>query len=197
MSISANSTPLLISLTLSISLLSGCANMQQYEQFGETAGATLGGIVIGVSTVFSAAVDSWKDVRLVHNNTRVRTPEQDQRLYGFAPATDRVFLKFNKGYASPNAISPKQRTTIYNDYSLSLPLSYDNQADITYEWVLRKDGQVLNQSQPVVQIKKAGGHQATQLIKIPRNAEPGTYVFEIKLSSGSIYDVNKVDFVVR
>ena len=197
MSISVKSTPLLISLTLSISLLSGCANMQQYEEFGGNAGATLGGIVKGVSTGFVAAIASWKDVKLVQNNSSVRTPIEDQRLYGFAPATDHVSLKFNKGYASPYTISPRQQTAIYSDYSLSLPPSYDNQANVTYEWVLRKDGQVLNQLQPVVQMKKAGEHQATHQIEIPENAELGTYIFEIKLSSGSTYDVNIVDFVMR
>ena len=186
-----------MSLTLSINLLSACTNTQEYEEFGETAGATLGGIMNGISSGYAAAIASWGNVRFVQNSSRVRTSEEDQRLYGYSPATDRVLLKFNKGYASPNAISPRQQTTIYNDYSLSLPPSYKNQADVTYEWTLKKDGQVLNQSQPIVQLKKAGGHQGTQLIKIPNNAEPGTYVFEIKLSSGSIHDMNIVDFVVR
>ena len=169
--------------------------MQDYEQFGESAGATLGGIANGVSTSFSAAIAGWNDVR--QKNSMLRTPEEDQRRYGYAPATDHVFLKFNKGYATPNAISPTQQTTIYNDYSLSLPPSYENQTEITYEWSLSKDGQVLNQSQPAVQLKKAGGHQATQTIKIPKNAEPGTYAFEIKLSLDNTYEVNKVDFIVR
>ena len=157
MSISAKYTPSLVCLTLSISLLSCCTNMQQYEEFGGNAGATSGGIVNGVSTGFSAAIASWKDVRLVQKNSSVRTPIEDQRLYGFAPATDHIFLKFNKGYASLYTISPRQQTTIDCDYSLSLPPSYNNQTDVTYEWVLRKGGQVLNQLQPVVQIKKAGG----------------------------------------
>ena len=63
----------------------------------------------------------------------MRTAQEDQRLYGFTPATDSVLIKLNKGYASPSMIAPGQQTTIYSDYSLSLPPSYNNQADVTYQ----------------------------------------------------------------
>lgn len=155
------------------------------------------GLTINRTLGTSAVMTSWKKVRFKLKSTKVRTPTEDQKLYGFAPVNDHVLLKFNKGYASPNVITKNQLMTIYNDYTLSIPPSFDDQVDITYEWVLKKEDQVLNKSQPVVQPKSSGGHLATQQIRIPENAEPGRYLFEIKLSSGKSYDVNQIDFIVE
>ena len=47
------------------------------------------------------------------------------------------------------------------------------------------------------QIKTAAGHQTIQPISVPQNAEPGTYVVETILASGSVYDVNETVFVVK
>ena len=194
--IGVNFPRLLASLILSISLLTGCSR-QQFEEFGGSAGATFGEIANDLSAGFSAAITSWEGVRLAQKSSRVRAPRVDQRLYGYRPATNQVYLKFNKGYASPKTLSSRQQTTIYNDYSLSLPPSSGGQVEVTYEWKLRKRGQVLIRSKPVVLLKKAGGYRAIQRIKIPKNAESGSYIYEIKLSSGGVAAVNKVVFVVK
>ena len=208
MIIHAKPTILAVSLVVSTSLLSGCATTQENQQLG---GATLGALAAGITTglltgnvgygiaaAIGGAALGWGAVKLAQHETReVRTAQEDQRLYGFTPATDSVLIKLNKGYASPSMIAPGQQTTIYSDYSLSLPPSSNNLANVTYQWTLKKDGQVLSQSEPAMQSKPAAGHQTIQPIDIPGDAEPGTYIVETKLSSGNTYDVNEVAFVVR
>lgn len=201
-------TTLAVSLVLSTSLLSGCATTQQNQQLGGaafgaiaaglTTGLLTGNVGYGIAAAAAGAAVGWGAVTLVQYNTRqVRTAEQDRQLYGFVPATDKVLIKLNKGYASPKVISPGQEITIYSDYSLSVPPSYGNQASVTYQWKLIKDGQVLTASEPVTKAKAAAGHQTTQPISIPNNAESGTYIVETRLSSGSVYDINEAAFVVR
>jgi hypothetical protein len=208
MIIQAKSTTLAVSLIVSTSLLSGCATTQQNQQLGGaafgalaaglTTGLLTGNVGYGIAAGIGGAALGWGAVKLAqHESRQVRSAREDERLYGFTPATNSVLLKLNKGYASPSSIAPGQQTTIYSDYSLSLPQSYNNQANVTYEWKLKKDGKVLNQSRPASQTKTAAGHQTIQPIDIPSNATPGTYVVETKLSSGNTYDVNEVVFVVR
>lgn len=208
MIIHAKPSILVVSLVISTSLVSGCATTQENQQVagatfgalaaGITTGLLTGNVGYGIAAAVGGAAIGWGAVKLMQPETKqVRTAQEDQRLYGFTPATDSVLIKLNKGYASPKTISPGQQTTVYSDYSLSLPPSSNNQADVTYEWVLKKDGTVLNQSDPAVQSKTAAGHQTIQPIQIPDNAETGTYIVETKLSSGNTYDVNEVSFIVR
>ncbi|MER0169991.1 MAG: hypothetical protein DU489_05170 [Nitrosomonas sp.] len=188
--------------------MSGCATTEQNQQLGgAVTGALIGGLVTGLTTgnvgaglaaAAAGAAVGWGTVRLVqHESKQVRSAEEDQRLYGFAPATDQVMIRLNKGQASPNMISAGGQTTIYSDYSLSVPSSHNNQAEVTYTWKLKKDGNVLTESKPMSQIKTAAGHQTIQPISVPQNAEPGTYVVETILASGSVYDVNETVFVVK
>ena len=208
MIIHAKPTILAVSLVASASLLSGCATTQENQQFGGaalgalaagiTTGLLTGNVGYGIAAAIGGAALGWGAVKLAQHETKeVRTAQEDQRLYGFTPATDSVLIKLNKGYASPKDITPGQQTTIYSDYSLSLPPSYNNQANVTYEWTLKKDGQILSRSDPAMQSKPAAGHQTIQKIDIPGNAEPGTYIVETKLSSGNTYDINEVAFIVR
>jgi hypothetical protein len=204
----SKTTSLAVSIVLSTSLISGCATTQQNQQIGGaafgaiaaglTTGLLTGNVGYGIAAAAAGAAVGWGAVKLVQYNSRqVRTAEQDRELYGFVPATDKVLIKLNKGYASPKAISPGQEVTIYSDYSLSVPPTYNNQADVTYQWKLIKDGQVLTASEPVVKTKAAAGHQTTQPIAIPNDAEAGTYIVETRLSSGSVYDINEAAFVVK
>ncbi len=188
--------------------LTGCATTEQNQQLGGAAvgaiaaglatGLLTGNVGAGLAAAAAGAAMGWGTIRLMqHESRQVRSAEEDQRLYGFAPATNQVLIRLNKGQASPNMISAGEQTTVYSDYSLSVPPSYNNQAEVTYSWKLKKDGNVLTESQPVSQMKTAAGHQTIQPINVPRNAEPGTYVVETILASGSAYDVNETVFVVK
>ncbi len=188
--------------------LSGCATTDQNQQLGGaavgalaaglTTGLLTGNVGAGIGAAVAGAAVGWGAIRLMqHESRQVRSAEEDQRLYGFAPATNQVMIRLNRGQASPNMISAGEQTTIYSDYSLSVPPSHNNQAEVTYSWKLKKDGNVLTESKPVSQIKAAAGHQTIQPINVPQNAEPGTYVVETILAAGSAYDVNETVFVVK
>lgn len=201
-------TSAIVAIIFAINLLAGCATTQENQQM---AGATLGALAAGLATgivtgnvgagigaAIGGAAIGWGAVKLMqHESKQVRSAAEDRRLHGFAPPTNKVFIKLNKGYASPEIIKKGQKTTVYSDYSLSAPPSYGNQAEVTYTWTLKKDGQVITRSKPMVRTKTAAGHQTIQPINIPDNAEPGTYIVETRLSAGSAYDVNETAFVVQ
>ena len=157
-----------------------------------------GDVGAGIAIGLAGAALGWHAVKYMQpESEQVRTAAEDQRLYGFAPATNQVLIKLNKGNASPKKISPGEETIISSDYSLSVPKSSGNEAEVTYLWKLKKDGNVLVESEPVTQTRISAGHQTKQPIKVPRNADPGTYVVETMLASGSAYDTNETVFVVE
>ena len=199
---------LIIIIVLLSNLLSSCATMEENQQLGGAAflGAAAGlatalitgDVAAGVAVGLAGAALGWGAVKMMqHKSEQVRTREEDQRLYGLAPASNQVQIKLNKGYASPNLVRPGQQTVIFSDYSLAVPRVQKNEAEVTYSWKLKKDGEVLTESEPVSQMKMAAGHQTTQPIDIPQNAKPGTYVVETRLAAGSMYDVNETVFVVK
>ena len=199
---------LLVIIVFLSNLLTSCATTEENQQLG---GAALLGTAAGLATALitgdvgagiavglAGAALGWGAVKMMqHESQQVRTRAEDQRLYGLAPASNRVQIKLNKGYASPNLVRPGQQTVIFSDYSLAVPNAQKNQAQVTYSWKLKKDGEVLTESKPVSQMKMAAGHQTRQPIDIPRNAKPGTYVVETRLAAGSMYDVNETAFVVK
>lgn len=208
MTIQAKPLALAVSLTLSTSFISGCATTQENQQLGGaafgalaaglTTGLLTGNVGYGIAAGVAGAAIGWGAVKLMqHETQQVRSSYEDERLYGFTPATDSVLIKLNKGSAMPKTVAPGEQTTIHSDYSLSVPASQGAGADVTYQWALKKDGEVLQQSDPASQTKPAGGHQTKQPLNIPSDAEPGTYIVETRLSSGNTYDVNEVAFVVR
>lgn len=190
------------------SLLASCATTEQNQQLGGAAvlGAAAGlatalitgDVGAGVAVGLAGAALGWGAVKMLqHNSQQVRTQNEDQRMYGLAPSSNKIQLKLNKGYASPNMVRPGAQTTVFSDYSLAVPRTQNNQAEVTYSWKLKKDGKVLTESKPASQIKPAGGHQTMQPIDIPKNAKRGTYVVETRLASGSTYDINETIFVVQ
>lgn len=198
---------LTVVIVLLISLLPSCATSTKNQHM---AGAiALERVSKSVTSIFTDVGDaanlivgvtalSWEALKSMQPEShQLRTKEEDQQLYGFAPATSQVLIKLNKGQSSLETISAGQQTIINSDYSLSVPPSYNNQADVTYSWKLKKNGKVLVESEPATQTKLAAGHQINQPINIPKGAEPGTYIVETRLESGNAYDVNEVIFVVE
>lgn len=199
---------LLVIIVFLSNLLTSCATMEENQQLG---GAALLGTAAGLATALitgdvgagiavglAGAALGWGAVKMMqHESQQVRSRAEDQRLYGLAPSSNQVQIKLNKGQASPNMVRPGQQTVILSDYSLAVPRTQKDQtAEVTYSWKLKKDGEVLVESEPVSQMKVAAGHQTRQPIDIPRNAKPGTYVVETRLAAGSAYDVNEASFVV-
>lgn len=197
-----------VSTVVCISLLTGCASMtpESQQAMGAAFGAVAGGLATGLTTgnvgyglagAVGGAALAWGAVKLVqYNSEQVRSAQQDQRLYGFAPAVNAPTVKLNKGNASPEMVSPGQHVDVVSDYSLSLPASQTIvQVQETYS--LKKDGNVLFQSPIQTAQHTAGGYAITAGIPIPADAKPGTYVIESKIQAGNSYDTNQAVFVVK
>jgi hypothetical protein len=197
-----------VSAALCASLLSGCAGMTPEGQ--QATAAALGGIAGGLATglatgnvgyglagAAAGAALAWGAVKLVqYNSQQVRTPEQDQKLYGFTPSANSVLVKLNKGTASPDTVSPGQQVSIVSDYSLALPSSQGS-ASVEETYALKKDGKMLFQSPVQTAQRTPGGYAVNAAIPIPSDATSGTYVVETKVQAGSSYDVNQAVFVVK
>ena len=164
---------------------------------GLTTGLLTGNVGYGIAGAAAGAALAWGAVKLVqYHSQQVRTPEQDQSLYGLTPSTNSVLVKLNKGTASPETVSPGQQVTIVSDYSLALPPSQGS-ASVQEIYALKKDGKLLFQSPPQTAQRTAGGYAVNAAIPIPADAKPGTYVVETKVQAGSSYDVNQAVFIVR
>ncbi|MGR9100097.1 MAG: hypothetical protein ACU826_05985, partial [Gammaproteobacteria bacterium] len=148
------------SLVVCTALATGCATTEQNQQLsGAAVGAVAGGLLTGLLTgnvgygiagAAAGAAMGWGAVKLAQYNSRqVRTPAQDQQLYGFTPSANSVLVKLNKGSASPDTVSPGQQVNIYSDYSLSLPPSQSGE-NVTETWILKKDGKTIFESPPQV-----------------------------------------------
>ncbi len=193
-------TSAVVAIVIANNMVTGCATTMENQQLSDTWDTVVvkskEGAVIGTRFLHNVFTEGAYKLAQFESKL-VRSADEDRRLHGFTPPTNKVFIKLNKGYASPKIIRKGQKTTIYNDYSLSTPSSHGSRAEVTYSWTLKKDGNVLTRSKPVVRTKEAAGHQTVQPINIPTNAAPGTYIVETRLSAGSAYDVNEATFVVR
>ena len=197
-----------VSTAVCISLLGGCASMtpENQQAMGAAFGALAGGLATGLATgnagygvagAVGGAALAWGAVKLVQYNSQlVRTPKQDQKLYGFTPSVNSVLVKLNKGSASPDTVFPGQQVTVVSDYSLALPAS-QRMVAVEETYVLKKDGKLLFESPAQTAQRTAGGYAVNAAIPIPSDATQGTYVVESKVQAGSSYDVNQAVFIVK
>jgi len=194
-------------------LLSACATQQGNDQLmgagaGAVGGAALGcliglaagggrgcatGAAIGAAT---GAVAGWGAVKLSqYQATQVRTPQEDQRLYGLTKSVDTAQVKINKGTSKPGMVKPGESVKLFTDYSLQLPTKQST-AQVAESWTLKKDGKVLADLPPQNNQRTSGGWNADATVPIPANASPGTYVIEHKVAAGNSYDTDESTFVV-
>jgi uncharacterized protein YcfJ len=203
----------LIILALCPTLLAGCATQQGTDQLtgagvGALGGATLGcliglaanggkgcamGAAIGAGT---GALAGWGVVKYQqYQASQVRTPQQDQRLYGLAKSVDTAQVKLHKGTSKPSPVKPGGTVNLSTDYSLQLPANTPSTA-VSESWTLKKDGKVIADLPPQTNQRTSGGWNADAAIPIPSSASPGTYVIEHKLKAGDSYDTGESTFIV-
>ena len=203
----------LIALALCPALLAGCATQQGNDQLvgagaGAVGGAALGcliglaanggqgcamGAAIGAGT---GAIAGWGVVKYQqYQASQVRTPQQDQRLYGLAKSVDTAQVKLNKGISRPNSVKPGGSVNLSTDYSVQLPANTQTTA-VSESWTLKKDGKVLADLPPQTNQRTSGGWIADATVPIPSSAAPGTYVIEHKVQAGNSYDTGESTFIV-
>jgi hypothetical protein len=176
------------------------------QMLGAGGGAVVGALLgqaIGhdtSSTLIGAAVGAaigWGAVAIMQQNSKpVRSAEQDASVYGLSSLPDSPRVKIRQGTSSPKAVRSGGQVTINTDYSLQLPEG-DQQADVVESFTLMKDGKRLTELPPKTLQYGSGGYLSEAVITIPQEAEPGTYVIEHKIQTGSNYDVDESTFIVQ
>lgn len=194
-------------------LLAGCASQSANDQMMGAGGGALGGAALGCLIGLAAgggsgcakgaaigaasgAVIGWGAVALSqYQASQVRTPQEDQKIYGLAPSVQSTQVKVHKGTTKPASVKPGESVKIFTDYSLQLPAKMKT-APVSESWILKKDGKVLADLPPQENQRTSGGWNADASIPIPKNAEAGTYVVEHKVASGDSYDTDESTFLV-
>jgi len=203
----------LLAWALCPALLAGCATQQGNDQLvgagaGAVGGAALGcliglaagggkgcamGAAIGAGT---GAIAGWGVVKYQqYQASQVRTPQQDQRLYGLAKSVDTAQVKLNKGLSKPSPVKPGGSVNLSTDYSVQLPANMQT-TSVSESWTLKKDGKVLADLPPQTNQRTSGGWNADATVPIPSGAAPGTYVIEHKVQAGNSYDTGESTFIV-
>jgi hypothetical protein len=151
------------------------------------------GAAIGAAT---GAVVGWGAVKLSqYQASQVRTPTDDQRMYGLTKPVDTTQVKIRKGSVTPRTVKPGDSVKLTTDYSVMLPPKTPS-TQVAESWTLQKDGKVLAELPQKSTDRASGGWNADAMIPIPKNAELGTYVVEHKVQSGTSYDTDESNFVV-
>ncbi|WP_404360052.1 hypothetical protein [Methylotuvimicrobium sp. KM1] len=196
-----------LSAVVCASLITGCATTPENQQAigaglgavaaGLTTGLLTGNVGYGLAAAAGGAALGWGAVKLAqYSSQQVRSPAEDQSLYGFTPAANTVLVRLNKGTASPDTVTPGQQVMVASDYSLSVPQN-QSIASVEETWTLKKDGKVIFEAPPQNVQRSAGGYAVNATIPIPKNASAGTYVVETKVQAGTSSDINQAVFIVQ
>lgn len=197
-----NTKSKVLALAVSASLIAGCStNQLMGAGAGAASGALAGGLIGGdwkgalIGAAAGAAV-GWGAAKLIeYSSTQVRTPQDDQQVYGVTERASSPVVKLRKGSLAPAQVQPGQQVDVTTDYSVMLPQDV-KAAEVEESWVLKKDGKVLTELPPQKAQRAAGGWQANASIVLPKGAPPGTYVVEHKVQTGTSYDTDESVFVV-
>lgn len=202
----------LVSLSLCCAfLLLGCAttNPEQAQQQvgGAVVGALLGG-AIGALTghdtkaalvgAAAGAALGFAAVKLAqYQADRVRTAEQDSKVYGLTPVTNTPIVKINSISCAPPMVAQTDPVHFDVDYSLSSPVRDENVVVQETYLFKGKDGKVLANLGTRQKSLKSGGYAVRGKLLLPENTPPGEYQLELQIKSGTSYDVSVARFQVK
>ena len=187
----------------------GCAttNGEAQEQAGGAVVGALLGCGIGALTTGNAkgcaagaaagAVAGWAAVKISqYEDKQVRSAKADARMYGLTKPVSSPQVKIRNKSVSPAIVRAGEKIKVKTDYSLMLPAS-QSVASVDGSFKLKKDGKLLQQFPAKTKQLEAGGRDSSATISLPADAEPGTYVIEHQIKSGSSYDTDESTFVVK
>lgn len=188
--------------------LSGCQSTGGTQDqmagagMGALVGAGVGALVTGNArgAAAGAAIGGLMGLAVVSINQyqarQVRSSSADTRVYGLAQPVSSPQVKIRQGSSAPKTVRAGQTIDITTDYSVLLP-GGQRSTGVTETWVLKKDGKQVAKLPSKSSSRAAGGWAAQAEITVPPGIEPGTYVIEHQIKSGSSYDTDESTFVVR
>ena len=177
----------IFSVLLTCMVLAGCnaTTSQKSTLGGALLGAAVGGILGGgEGALIGALVGSgvgW--AAGTYLETRERTPDQDQQIYGYTRPTDAVFVKIRSVSIYPKTVNPGQTVEFLSDYSLATPEG-QTEASVVVQSVLLKDGEILHEYPAETILKQSGGYATKLPINVPDGIDTGTYVVRHSIRSG-------------
>jgi hypothetical protein len=189
-------------------VLSGCQTTGGTQDqlagagIGAAIGAGVGALITGDArgAAAGAAIGGLMGLAVVSINQyqarQVRSSSADTRIYGLSQPVSSPQVKIRKGSSSPRTVRAGGTIDIATDYSVLLP-SGKSATNVTESWVLKKDGREVAKLPAKSNSRSAGGWAAEAEITVPNQIEPGTYVIEHRVKSGSSYDTDESTFVVR
>ncbi|EIC20180.1 hypothetical protein [Thiorhodovibrio frisius] len=192
----------------SVVALSGCESTGGTQDqmagagIGALVGAGVGALVTGDArgAAAGAAIGGLMGLAVVSINQyqarQVRSSAADTRIYGLSQPVSSPQVKIRQGSSSPKTVRAGQSIDINTDYSVLLP-SGKSSTSVTESWALKKDGKEVAKLPSKNSSRTAGGWAAEAEITVPSGIEPGTYVIEHRVKSGSSYDTDESTFVVR
>lgn len=184
--------------------LSGCASDGSLHPLAAVAGCTLVGVAVAVGTgepgIGAGAAGGCLAIGLAisyYQSTQVRTVEEDQKLYGYGldKSVTSTTVKIRNASATPNQVKVGEEIKAKTEYSIMVP-EQGQKVEVTEISILKKDGEVLFESEPKTEMRAAGGWNMEIGIPMPEDAEPGTYVIEQRIKAGTSNDVRELPFVV-
>jgi hypothetical protein len=206
----------LTATVVTAAMLTGCATLEDPEAREQATGAAIGcvgGAIIGAllgnargaaAGCAAGALAGWAAVKVQqYNAAQARTSEADLRryrksdpdFYGLnAPVTSSA-VKIRSVKASPATVSPGALVVVKTDYSVVTPAGAGD-ATVNESWALKKDGKTLTTVKSDPQHRTSGGWGTEAGFPVPADAEPGTYVVEHRVKTGTSYDTRSSTFVV-
>lgn len=195
-----------IVLVLCCMLTAGCAELQRIAAEHPII-ATLGCAGIGAGAAVGTGRVAWGvglatlcEAAVLVNMTnyqanQVRSPAQDQQIYGLTEPINSPVVKIHSASTSPGQVKPGDTLHVVTDYSVRAPKGTQEVA-VVERLIVKKDGKVVKDLGSRTRPRVIGGWNAKGDIPIPQSMPAGTYVLEHHVESGTSNDVQQTSFVV-
>nr|VFK38059.1 MAG: hypothetical protein BECKTC1821D_GA0114238_100339 [Candidatus Kentron sp. TC]VFK38980.1 MAG: hypothetical protein BECKTC1821E_GA0114239_100366 [Candidatus Kentron sp. TC]VFK54610.1 MAG: hypothetical protein BECKTC1821F_GA0114240_100564 [Candidatus Kentron sp. TC] len=204
----------ILSVAVASVLIGGCvSNPEQRDQMAGAAVGCVGGALIGamlgdrnaaLAGCAAGALAGWGTVKMSQyyaKQTRSRAADEayyrssDPEFYGLAKTSTQSVAKIREATSAPEKIKAGETVTSSTTYSVRTPKGANN-ASVAETYRLMKDGKILVQDAPKLQVRQGGEWTATAVFPIPTSAKPGTYVVEHEVTVGTTKDTRRSIFIV-
>lgn len=195
--------PTVAAVTVAI-LLSGCQTTDDKEGrlaamgFNAAFSAALGSVTGGTlkSVVGSAFAGAMASAFVSDYRTKRMNPTAEERqLYEPTTPITQPQVKIQKVGNSPKWARPGQRISVWTRYWLNLP-SDELTASTTESWTIKSEGTALVTLGPTEGEREGGKRESTLDFIVPGRVDPGTYVIEHRVQTGSNVDTKSSEFIV-
>jgi len=193
---------LLIATVMTITL-SGCQTTEdtQNRSLGVGIGVVVGSITgaftnAALGTAVSVATGLATVAVSNYQSKGVRATAEEQRIYGATRPITKPQVKLQKSRNTPTIVKVGWRVAVRTVYWLNLPPDQST-APVAESWTIKGKGLSPVTLAPAQGEYESGKREASMDFAVPQGVEPGTYVIEHKVQTGSRSDTGTSIFIVR